>query len=130
MKKLLKEFKEFAIRGNMVDMAIGVVIGAAFGKVVTAIIDIFLTPIMESLPKLENGGTGFTGSLISFCAVLVEFLLTALVLFVIVKAINKAKSVTKKPEKPADPTTKKCPFCLSEIDIKATRCPHCTSEIK
>ena len=59
-----------------------------------------------------------------------EFLLTALVLFVIVKAINKAKSVTKKPEKPADPTTKKCPFCLSEIDIKATRCPHCTSEIK
>ncbi|MBP3721244.1 MAG: large conductance mechanosensitive channel protein MscL [Clostridia bacterium] len=130
MGKLLKEFKEFAIRGNMVDMAIGVVIGAAFGKVVTAIIDIFLTPIMESLPKLENGGTGFTGSLISFCAVLVEFLLTALVLFVIVKAINKAKSVTKKPEKPADPTTKKCPFCLSEIDIKATRCPHCTSEIK
>ena len=130
MGKLLKEFKEFAIRGNMVDMAIGVVIGAAFGKVVTAIIDIFLTPIMESLPKLENGGTGFTGSLISFCAVLVEFLLTALVLFVIVKAINKAKSVTKKPEKPADPTTKKCPFCLSEIDIKATRCPHCTSELK
>ena len=130
MGKLLKEFKEFAIRGNMVDMAIGVVIGAAFGKVVTAIIDIFLTPIMESLPKLENGGTGFTGSLISFCAVLVEFLLTALLLFVIVKAINKAKSVTKKPEKPADPTTKKCPFCLSEIDIKATRCPHCTSEIK
>ena len=130
MGKLLKEFKEFAIRGNMVDMAIGVVIGAAFGKVVTAIIDIFLTPIMESLPKLENGGTGFTGSLISFCAVLVEFLLTALVLFVIVKAINKAKSVTKKPEQPADPTTKKCPFCLSEIDIKATRCPHCTSEIK
>ena len=130
MGKLLKEFKEFAIRGNMVDMAIGVVIGPAFGKVVTAIIDIFLTPIMESLPKLENGGTGFTGSLISFCAVLVEFLLTALVLFVIVKAINKAKSVTKKPEKPADPTTKKCPFCLSEIDIKATRCPHCTSEIK
>ena len=130
MGKLLKEFKEFAIRGNMVDMAIGVVIVAAFGKVVTAIIDIFLTPIMESLPKLENGGTGFTGSLISFCAVLVEFLLTALVLFVIVKAINKAKSVTKKPEKPADPTTKKCPFCLSEIDIKATRCPHCTSEIK
>ena len=129
MGKLLKEFKEFAIRGNMVDMAIGVVIGAAFGKVVTAIIDIFLTPIMESLPKLENGGTGFTGSLISFCAVLVEFLLTALVLFVIVKAINKAKSVTKKPEKPADPTTKKCPFCLSEIDIKATRCPHCTSEL-
>ena len=88
MKKLLKEFKDFAVKGNALDMAIGVVIGAAFGKVVTAIIDIFLTPILESLPKLENGGTGFVGSLISFAAVLVEFILTALVLFLIVKAIN------------------------------------------
>ena len=130
MKKLLKEFKEFAMRGNVVDMAVGVVIGAAFGKVVTAVIDIFLNPILEALPKLENGGTGFTGSLISFLAVLVEFLLTALVLFIVVKAMNKAKELTKKPEKPAAPTTKKCPYCLSEIDIKATRCPHCTSEIK
>ncbi len=130
MNKLLKEFKEFALRGNVVDMAVGVVIGAAFGKVVTAVIDIFLTPILESLPKLESGGTGFAGSLISFLAVLVEFLLTALVLFVIIKAINSAKNLTKKPEKPADPTTKKCPYCLSEIDIKATRCPHCTSELK
>jgi len=130
MNKLLKEFKEFALRGNVVDMAVGVVIGAAFGKVVTAVIDIFLTPILESLPKMESGGTGFAGSLISFLAVVVEFLLTALVLFVIIKAINSAKNLTKKKEKPADPTTKKCPFCLSEIDIKATRCPHCTSEIK
>ena len=111
-------------------MAVGVIIGAAFGKVVTAVIDIFLNPIMEALPKMENGGTGFTGSLISFAAVLVEFLLTALVLFAIIKAMNKAKDLTKKPEKPAAPTTKKCPYCLSEIDIKATRCPHCTSEIK
>ena len=130
MKKLLKEFKDFAVKGNALDMAIGVVIGAAFGKVVTAIIDIFLTPILESLPKMEGGGTGFTGSLISFAAVLVEFILTALVLFLIVKAINKAKSAGKKEEKPAAPTTKKCPFCMSEIDIKATRCPHCTSELK
>jgi large conductance mechanosensitive channel len=130
MKKFLNEFKEFAVKGNAVDMAIGVVIGAAFGKVVTAIIDIFLNPIIEALPKLENGGTGFVGSLISFLGVLVEFILTALVLFLIVKAMNKAKSLTKKDEKPAEPTTKKCPFCQSEIDIKATRCPHCTSEIK
>lgn len=130
MSKLLKEFKEFALRGNVVDMAVGVIIGAAFGKVVTAVIDIFLNPILEALPKMENGGTGFTGSLISFAAILVEFLLTALVLFAIIKAMNKAKDLTKKPEKPAAPTTKKCPYCLSEIDIKATRCPHCTSEIK
>jgi len=130
MNKLLKEFKDFAMRGNVVDMAVGVVIGGAFGKVVTAVIDIFLNPILEALPKMENGGTGFAGSILSFVAVLVEFILTALVLFIIIKAMNKAKDLTKKPEKPAAPTTKKCPYCLSEIDIKATRCPHCTSEIK
>ncbi|MBQ9301054.1 MAG: large conductance mechanosensitive channel protein MscL [Clostridia bacterium] len=131
MKKFLQEFKEFAMRGNVVDMAVGVIIGAAFGKVVTAVIDIFLTPILEALPKLENGGTGFAGSLISFLAVLVEFILTALVLFIIIKAMNKAKNLKKKPaEKPAAPTTKVCPFCQSEISIKATRCPHCTSELE
>ena len=129
MSKLLKEFKEFAMRGNVVDMAIGVVIGAAFGKVVTAVIDIFLNPIMEALPKLENGGTGFAGSLISFVAVLVEFLLTALVLFAIVKAINTAKKINKKPEAPKE-EPRKCPYCLQEVDKKATRCPHCTSELK
>ena len=96
MKKLLKEFKEFAMRGNVVDMAVGVVIGAAFGKVVTALIEIFINPIIEALPKLENGGTGFAGSLISFAAVVVEFILTALVLFVIIKATR-------------------CPHCTSEL---------------
>ena len=130
MKKLLKEFKEFAMRGNVVDMAVGVIIGAAFGKVVTAVIDIFLQPLLDSLPKLEAGGTGFAGSLLAFLGVVVEFVLTALVLFLIIKTINKAKDLTKKPEKPAEKTTKECPFCLSEIPIKATRCPHCTSELK
>ena len=130
MKKLMKEFKEFAFKGNVLELAVAVVLGGAFNKVVTAVVDIFLTPILEALPKLENGGTGFVGSLISFLAVVVEFLLTALILFAIIKAFNKAKDVTKKEEAPAAPTTKKCPFCMSEIDIKATRCPHCTSELK
>ncbi len=130
MKKLLKEFKDFAMKGNVLDLAVAVVLGAAFNKVVTSVVEIFLNPILESLPKMENGGTGFTGSLVSFAAVVVEFLLTALVLFLIVKAANKAKNLKKKEEAPAEPTTKKCPFCQSEIDIKATRCPHCTSEIK
>ena len=130
MKKLLKEFKDFAMKGNVLDLAIAVVLGAAFGKVVTAVVEIFLNPILESLPKMENGGTGFAGSLISFAAIVVEFLLTALILFAIVKAANAAKNLKKKEEAPAAPTTKKCPFCFSEIDIKATRCPHCTSEIK
>ena len=130
MKKFLTEFKAFAIKGNVLELAVAVILGAAFGKVVNAVVEIFLNPIMEALPKMENGGTGFTGSLISFAAVVVEFLLTALVLFLIIKAFNKAKDLKKKEEAPADPTTKKCPFCLSEIDIKATRCPHCTSELK
>ena len=130
MKKFLTEFKAFAMKGNVLELAVAVILGAAFGKVVNAVVEIFLNPIMEALPKMENGGTGFTGSLISFAAVVVEFLLTALVLFLIIKAFNKVKDLKKKEEAPADPTTKKCPFCLSEIDIKATRCPHCTSELK
>ncbi|MBQ1364906.1 MAG: large conductance mechanosensitive channel protein MscL [Clostridia bacterium] len=130
MKKLMKEFKEFAFKGNVLELAVAVVLGGAFNKVVTAVVDIFLTPILEALPKLENGGTGFVGSLISFLAVVVEFLLTALILFAIIKAFNKTKDMKKKEEAPAAPTTKKCPFCMSEIDIKATRCPHCTSELK
>ena len=130
MKKLLKEFKDFAMKGNVLDLAVAVVLGAAFNKVVTSVVEIFLNPIIESLPKMENGGTGFTGSLITFAAVVVEFLLTALVLFLIVKAANKAKNLKKKEEPAAEPTTKVCPFCQSEISIKATRCPHCTSELK
>ena len=130
MKKLLKEFKDFAMKGNVLDLAVAVVLGAAFNKVVTAVVEIFLNPILESLPKMENGGTGFTGSLVSFAAVVVEFILTALVLFLIVKAANKAKNLKKKEEAAAEPTTKVCPFCQSEISIKATRCPHCTSELK
>ena len=133
MKKFLKEFKEFAMKGNVLDLAIAVVLGAAFGKVVTAVVDIFLTPITESIKAgMPEGTTGgyWTISLITFLAVVVEFLITAFVLFLIVKAVNKAKNLKKKEEKPADPTTKVCPFCQSEIDIKATRCPHCTSELK
>ena len=127
IKKLLKEFKEFALKGNVIDLAVGVIIGAAFGKVVTAVIDIFLQPLLDSLPKMEAGGTGFAGSILSFLGVLVEFVLTALVLFAIIKAVNAAKGLTKKPEEPAAPTTRECPFCCSTVSIKATRCPHCTS---
>ncbi len=133
MKKFFNEFKEFAMKGNVLDLAIAVVLGAAFGKVVTAVVDIFLTPITESIKAgMPEGTTGgyWTISLITFLAVVVEFLITAFVLFLIVKAVNKAKNLKKKEEKPADPTTKVCPFCQSEIDIKATRCPHCTSELK
>ena len=130
MKKFLNEFKAFAMKGNVLELAVAVILGGAFNKVVTAVVEIFLNPIIESLPKLENGGTGFVGSLITFAAVVVEFILTALILFLIIKAMNKAKDLKKKDEPAAEPTTKVCPFCQSEISIKATRCPHCTSELK
>jgi len=130
MKKLWNEFKEFAFKGNVLDLAVAVILGGAFGKVVTAVVEIFLNPILEALPKTAEGGTGFLGSLISFCAVVVEFLLTALILFAIIKAFKKAQDLKKKEEAAAEPTTKVCPFCQSEISIKATRCPHCTSELK
>ena len=131
MKKFLKEFKDFAVKGNVLELAVAVILGGAFNKVVTAVVEIFLNPILEALPKTEAGGTGFLGSIIAFAAVVVEFIMTALILFLIIKAFNKAKNLKKKEEeKPADPTTKVCPFCQSEIDIKATRCPHCTSELK
>ena len=130
-KKLIKEFKEFALKGNVIDMAVGVIIGAAFGKVVTAVIDIFLTPIIENITAaaaINGGQPGFAGSIMNFLGVLVEFLLTALVLFAIIKAVNAAKNLTKKDE-PEAPKPRKCPFCCSEIDKEATRCPHCTSTL-
>ena len=129
MSKLLKEFKDFAVKGNVVDMAVGVTIGAAFGKVVTSFIEIFLNPILEKL-TLEGGSEGIVGSLVRFAAVILEFILIAFFLFLVVKAFNKARDLKKKEEAPAEPTTKVCPFCQTEIDIKATRCPHCTSELK
>ena len=131
MKKFLKEFKDFAIKGNFLDMAVAVVLGGAFSKVVNAVIEIFLNPILENI-KIANEGeaAGWLTGVVNFVAILIEFLVIALVLFLIVKAFNKAKEAKKKEEAPAEPTTKKCPFCLSEIDIKATRCPHCTSELK
>ena len=133
MGKLLNEFKDFAMKGNVLELAVAVILGAAFGKVVTAVVEIFLNPILEAVKAglpADAAGPGFVGSLINFAAIVIEFILTALVLFLIIKAFNQAKDLKKKEEAPAAPTTKKCPFCMSEIDIKAPRCPHCTSELK
>ena len=130
MKKFLKEYKDFAIKGTFLDMAVAVVLGGAFSKVVNAVIEIFLTPILENIKIANEGQAGWLTGVVNFVAILIEFLVIALVLFLIVKAFNKAKELKKKEEAAAEPTTKKCPFCQSEIDIKATRCPHCTSELK
>ena len=149
---LMKEFKEFALKGSVVDMAIGVIIGAAFKDIVTSFTDNFINPIIASV-----GGSNIAGSFVlpwvdkaalladvpaenaaetlasvsinygAFITAIINFLIMALIIFLMVKAINKLMSLGKKKVEEA-PTTKVCPFCCSEIDIKATKCPHCTSE--
>ena len=132
MKKFIDEFKSFALRGNVMDMAIGVLIGAAFSGIVTALTENFINPILQ----LVLGGATYTmadvaGFAGNFITAVVNFFITALVLFCLLKAVNKMLTLGhKKEEAPAAPTTKKCPYCMSEIDIAATRCPHCTSELE
>lgn len=126
MKKFINEFKTFALKGNMVDMAVGVVIGTAFSGIVTSLTDNFINPIL----KVVTGGARYNWHDIasfasSFLSALINFLIMAFVLFCIVKAMNKIKNFGVK--KDVKETLKKCPYCFSEIDIKATRCPNCTS---
>jgi large conductance mechanosensitive channel len=142
---MFKEFKEFIMRGNVMDMAVGIIIGAAFGKIVSSFVnDVLMPPIGKLL-----GGVDFTGLFITlgegsfdtlkaakeagvatlnygmFLQALIDFLIVAFAIFIMVKAVNKMK---REPA-PAPPSTKECPFCLTAIPIKATRCPACTSEV-
>ena len=134
MKKFFKEFKEFAMRGNVIDMAVGIIIGAAFKAIIDSLIANFIQPLLDAIlpapAEAADGAWAFGPAFASFLGTVISFILTAFVLFLIIKAMNAAKNLKKKEEAPADPTTKVCPFCQSEIDIKATRCPHCTSELK
>ncbi len=134
MKKFFQEFKEFAIKGNAMQLAVGVIIGGAFTAIVNALVENVLTPILG----LFTGGWDFNTLSFgignaqitygAFISAVINFILTAFVLFLLVKAINKLNR--KKEEAPAVPTTKVCPFCKSEIAIDATRCPHCTSQLE
>ena len=149
MGKFSKEFKEFVMRGNVLDLAVGVIIGGAFNGIVTSLCNDIIMPGVAwivatasgmDLVNKETGQVDFSKALQAlnvgpinfgnFLASVISFLLLALIIFIFIKGINKMMSVGKKPEKAAAPTTKKCPFCLSEIDIKATRCAHCTSVIE
>ncbi len=155
---MFKEFKKFIMRGNMMDLAVGMIIGAAFNAIVTSLVnDIFMPLIAAIIGKpdfselyivLKGTYEGEKPATIAlaqeaglttlnygaFITAIINFLLMAIVVFLIVKAMNKlaesGKKLSKKEEKKAEPTTKVCPFCQSEISIKATRCPHCTSELK
>ena len=130
MKKFIQEFKTFALRGNMMDMAVGVIIGSAFSGIVTSLTDNFINPILN----LVTGGQTYTlqdvaGFASAFLSSLVNFLIMAFVLFCLLKGINKLITLGHKKEEVPAVTVKKCPYCKTEIAIDATRCPHCTSEL-
>ena len=140
-KGFIEEFKKFIMRGNVMDMAVGVIVGGAFTSIVTSLNQDILTPILGIF-----GGTDFSNLKVTlgsgenapvlcygnFITAVINFLITAFVIFVLVKAINKIgdKLIRKEEEAPAEPTTKMCPYCRSEIAKEATRCPHCTSNLE
>lgn len=158
MKNFINEFKKFAMRGNVIDMAVGIIIGAAFGKIVDSLVkDIIMPPIGILLGKIDFANLFFVlndgkipGPYVSldaakeagavtmnvgmFINATISFMIVAFAVFVLIKAINtlqeKMLADEKKEEIASAPTTKKCPFCCSEIAIEAVKCPHCTSEIE
>src|SRR5512138_2990248 len=128
---MLKEFKEFAMRGNVMDLAIAVIIGGAFGKIVDSLVNDLLMPLVGLLlGGVDFGKLSFTvGSAVvkwgAFVQNIVNFLIIAFVIFLMVRTINRFKR-----KEPTTPTTKECPYCFTTIPLKATRCPNCTSELK
>lgn len=128
MKKFIQEFKAFALRGNVMDMAIGVIIGGAFSGIVTSLTENFINPIINFVTGQATYTAADIGQFAtSFGSAVVNFIILAFILFCLIKTMNKLMSIGHKEEAPAAPTTKTCPFCKSEIAIEATRCPHCTS---
>lgn len=145
-----KEFKDFISKGNVIDLAVGVIIGGAFSGIVNNLVTNIVTPAISLL----TGKVSFTDLFIAldggeyatlaaaqeagaatlnyglFIQAVIDFIITAFVIFLLVKGINKIRNIGKKEEAPAAPTTKVCPFCKSEINIEATRCPNCTSEVE
>lgn len=129
IKKFIEEFKNFALRGNMMDMAVGVIIGGAFSGLVTSLTDNFITPILKFITGSETYSlANVAGFASTFLSSVVNFFIMAFVLFCLLKAINSLMSIGHK-EEAAAPTTKICPYCKSKIDIAATRCSCCTSEL-
>jgi large conductance mechanosensitive channel len=131
---MLKEFKAFVMRGNVLDLAVAVIIGGAFGKIVGSLVNDIIMPLIG----LAMGGVNFSELSITvgaavvkwgaFVQTVIDFIVIAFVIFLIVKAANSMKKAPA-PAAPAEPTTKECPHCFSTIAIKATRCPNCTSEL-
>lgn len=128
---MLKEFREFAIRGNVMDFAVAVIIGGAFGRIVTSLVDNILTPFIG----IALGGVDFNGLSFefggeeimwgAFVQSIIDFIIIAFVIFLVVRAMNRLKR-----KEPTTPTTKECPYCYTTIPLKAVRCPSCTSQLK
>ena len=132
---LIKEFKEFAFKGNVIDMSVGIIIGGAFTAVVTGVTSGILEPIVQLIMDHSEEGliawrAALPGNVSALVSAIVSFFITALVLFVIIKGIRTAETAKKANEPAPAPTTKVCPYCLSEIPVAATRCAHCTSDLK
>ncbi|GAB4479376.1 MAG: large conductance mechanosensitive channel protein MscL [Anaerolineae bacterium] len=147
---MFKEFKEFAMRGSVVDLAIGVIIGGAFGAIVSSLVnDVLMPPIGLLLGNVDfsnlfinlSGGEYATLAAAQeagavtinygvFLNTIINFLIIAFVLFLVVRGMNRMKRAEEAPAAPAEPTTKECPYCFSTIPIKATRCPNCTSQLE
>ncbi len=137
---MVKEFKEFAMRGNVVDMAVGIIIGGAFGKIISSLVkDVIMPPVGMLLGDVDFSNLAVTLSEKTeeaeavtlnygvFVNNVLDFLIVAFCIFMLIKGMNQMKRKEEEPAK--EPTTKDCPQCCSEISIKATRCPNCTSEI-
>lgn len=133
MKKLLQEFKTFISRGNVLDMAVGVVIASSFTAIVNAAVSGLVTPIIglfipdtTSFAEWAPGGFGVG----AFINAVISFIVTAIVIFLVMKVVNAARDMRKKPEEPEAPTTKTCPYCLSDdVKLGAVKCPHCGSDL-
>ncbi len=134
MRKFVDEFKAFALRGNVLDMAVGIIIGGAFSNIVSSLTDNLINPLLGlagsadlSQLALQLGGCELKFG--AFLSSVINFFIMALVLFSLLKFSNKLKGLWKKPEAPKAPATKKCPYCCSEIPAAAVKCAHCASDL-
>ncbi len=139
MKKFFEEFKEFISRGNVMDLAVGMIIGSAFTAIVNSVVNDLVMPLISMITGgldfsqwnivLADGENAPMLALGNFLSAVINFLIIAIVIFCVVKSLNKMQKMVKKEEEPAAPTTKVCPYCKSEIPVDATKCPHCTSDL-
>ncbi|MBB6716130.1 large conductance mechanosensitive channel protein MscL [Clostridium gasigenes] len=134
MKKILGEFKQFALKGNVLDLAVGVIIGAAFQGIVKSLVDDIISPVIGLFAKKDFSSLVLTVFDVNirygaFITAVINFLIMVLLIFLLVKAINKLSNIGKKQPQVTEKevTTKECPFCYTEISVKASRCPNCTS---